>query len=169
MKVRRTPTFARTAVQTGGRNLTAVTSWGRGLQLAIPRLPQTGQESPAPSREVEQGLAFPRPIDGKGASGGCSRGWAASRKWDTATQGGLESGLESWLPPRLSRVATVTGEMEGPGLGSQVSAAGAGCPGSLERGGGCRKTRAWVAVAPGGASSGGGAWAGYGEAWKHRE
>lgn len=42
-----------------------------------------------------------------------------------ATQRGLESGLESWLPPPLSRVATVTGEMKGSGLGSQVSAAGA--------------------------------------------
>ena len=36
-------------------------------------------------------------------------------------------GLASGPPPPLCRVAAATGEMEGPGLGSQVSAVGRKC------------------------------------------
>lgn len=67
-----------------------------------------------------------------------------------AARGELARGL---LRP-LCRVAAASGEMEGPGLGSQVSAAGRGQSWGGESGGGGRREREGVGVRrlPGGAS-----------------
>lgn len=109
-----------------------------------------------PHPRGEQGLALTRRLTAQGASGGGGGAEAGPRAGSggEAARGALANGLQ---PP----ICRATWEMEGPGLGSQVSAAGRWLSwvGNLGRGSSCRATRAYVEATPRGASGGGGAWA----------
>lgn len=111
------------AVHSLGQRLLSPGAGGSGTEppTGYSQLASLGARKSRPQPRRRQGLALSMPIDGSGLER--QPRWRRGHEQEVRVEAAPDRLASGQLPP-LCRVAAATAEMEGPGLGSQVSAVG---------------------------------------------